>query len=167
MRDKEIAGEIASVTSGASGKEVAIRESGGGLVTVFIPNGTPIYLEGDGMVPIDLLCPGQQVRVLLNPAISEPLTAALARVQSEGHKGIVTSIDVPTRALTVDLGGGVIEKVYVEPGVTILKSRDDFQELKLIEDLRVNDYIVYFGLRGCGLDQPFHAFVIVIGDPQP
>jgi hypothetical protein len=67
----------------------------------------------------------------------------------------------------VDLGGGLTEKVFVEPGAVILKNREDFQELKGFGDLRVNDYIAYFGLSGCGSEQPFHAFVIVIGDPQP
>ncbi len=167
LRNREIEGEIASVAAVSGGKEVSLREAGGSLVPVFIPNGAPIYLEGDGPGPIDLLCPGQKVRMLLDPAISAPLTAALVRVQSEGHKGMVSSIDVPARTLTVDLGGGVTEKVYVEPGAAILKSREDFQELKVFGDLTVNDYIAYFGLLGCGSDQPFHAFVVVIGDPQP
>jgi hypothetical protein len=167
LRNREIEGEITSVAAVSGGKEVSLREAGGGLVPVFIPHGAPIYLEGDGPVPIDLLCPGQTVRVLLDPAVSAPLTAALVRVQSEGHNGMITSIDVPARTLTVDLGGGLTEKVFVEPGAVILKNREDFQELKGFGDLRVNDYIAYFGLSGCGSEQPFHAFVIVIGDPQP
>jgi hypothetical protein len=169
LQDREIAGEITSVTSvtsGTIGKQVTLLETVGGSVTVFIPNDTPIFLEGDGTVPIDLLCVGQQVRVFLNSSISVILTANLVRVQSEGHKGTVTSIDALSHTLTVDLGEGESETVYVEPGATIFESRDDFQGLIPFEGLKVNDYIAYFGLPGCGSDSVFHALVIVITDPQ-
>jgi hypothetical protein len=166
LQGQEIAGEITSVTSGTGGKQVTILKTGGGSVTVFIPNGTPIYLEGDGAVPIALLCVGQQVRVFLNSSIPTPLTADLVKIQSEEHKGTVTAIDALSHTLTVDLGGGESETVYVEPGATILVTRDDFQGLISFEDIKVNDYMAYFGLLGCDADSRFHAFVIVITDPQ-
>ncbi len=167
LQDREIAGKITSVTSGTSGKQVTILENGGGSVTVLIPNETPIYLEGDGAVPIVRLCAGQQVRVLLKLSIPTPLTADLVRIQSEEHKGTVTSINALSHTLTVDLGGGNNETVYVEPGATILVSRDDFQGLISFGDIKVNDYMAYFGLLGCGTDSRFHAFVIVITNAQP
>jgi hypothetical protein len=164
LRDRVIEGSInaVSVSDSTGGKTITIQEQGGASVQVYIPSGTAIYLEGDGAVPMDLLCLGQQVRVFLKPGISTPLTAALVKVQSERREGTVKSIDTDPRTLTVDLGGSLSETVYFEPGATILESMDGIQGLKLFQDLKVGDFIVYFGLPDCEADKPFHAFVVVI-----
>ena len=162
LRDWVIEGEINAVSDSTDGKTVTIQEQGGASVQVYIPSGTAIYLEGDGAVQMNLLCLGRQVRVFLKLGISTPLTAALVKVQSEQHEGTVKSVDADPRTLTVDLGGGLTETVYIEPGATILESMDDIQGLKLFQDIKVGDFIVYFGLPDCEADKPFHAFVVVI-----
>jgi len=164
LRDQKIAGQITSITAVAGGKQVTILQNSGETATVFIPNGTPIYLEGDGTVPMDLLCVGQYVWVYLDP--STPPTAALVKVQAEGQEGTVISIDTSNRTLTVDLGGGVTGTVYVALEATILENRDDFQSLKSFNYIQLGDYIRYFGLRDCSIDSKFHAFVLVITDKE-
>ena len=166
LRDWEITGKITSVTSVTGGKQVTILQSNEVAVTVFTPNDTPIYLGGDGTVPVDLLCVGRQVRVFLKAGSSASLEASLVKVQSEQKEGTVTSIDAYTRILTVDLGEGKSETVHVEPEATILKSVGDSQSLMSFEDIKAGtngDYITYFGLPDCS-GSPFHAYVLVIGD---
>jgi hypothetical protein len=162
LRDWVIEGNINAVSDSSGGKTVTIQEQGGASVQVDIPSDTAIYLEGDGTVPMNLLCLRRQVRVFLNPGVSTLLTAALVKVRPEQGEGTVKSIGADPRTLTVDLGGGLTETVYIESGATILESMDDIQGLKLFQDIKVGDFIVYFGLPDCGADKPFHAFVVVI-----
>jgi len=161
LRDRVIEGEVTSIINFNGGKLITIQEQGG-TVPVFLPAGTPIFLEGDGFIPVDLLCVGRQVRVFLKPGISNPLTAALVKVQSERHEGTVAAVDATNRILTFNLAGGGTEQVYVEPGATILESNNGIQGLKQFEDIKAGDYIVYFGLADCQAAEPFHAFVLVI-----
>jgi hypothetical protein len=104
---------------------------------------------------------GRQVSILLKPGT---LTADQVKVQPENHEGTVTSTDISTSTLVVDLGGGQSETVLVEPGAIILNSKGDGQSLGSFGDIKATDSIAYFGLIGCGTDATFHAFVVVIGD---
>ncbi len=159
----EIAGIITAITPHTGGQGVTIQQDGG-TVDVFIPNAAPIYLEGDGVIPVSLLCVGREVRVLVNPNIPSPLTATQVKVKSERHEGTVTVINAYTRTLTVDFGGGVTETVNVSNGATILKRIGDIQSLISFEDIKVNYYVAYFGLPGCGTDTKFYAFVVMVTD---
>jgi hypothetical protein len=101
--------------------------------------------------------------LFLKPGVSFPLTAALVKVESAKHEGVVTSIDPGSRTLTVSLAGSATETVLVEPGATILNSQGAGQTLVSFGDIKVGDSIAYFGLVDC-TDTRFHAFVVVIGD---
>jgi len=159
--EQEIVGQITSITQVTGGVQATIQQSGGSLASIFIPAGTPISLQGDGAVPLSLLCVGRQVSILLKPGT---LTADQVKVQPENHEGTVTSTDISTSTLVVDLGGGQSETVLVEPGAIILNSKGDGQSLGSFGDIKATDSIAYFGLIGCGTDATFHAFVVVIGD---
>lgn len=160
LKVQEIAGTITAISPRTGGQDVTIQQIGGTLLTVFVPDGTLIYLEGDGAIPVSLLCVGRYVRVFLNPDIPSPLTATQVKVMSAKHEGTVTALDAATRTLTVNVEG-TIETVVVSAGATILKSTSGVQSLTSFEDIKVDDYIVYFGLTGCGTDTKFYAFVIV------
>ncbi len=162
LLEEEIVGEITLIEKRTDGVLATIQQNGGS-VSVLIPNGTPIFLQGDGAVPLNLLCAGQQVRVFLKPGFKDPLIAAQVKVESVKHEGTVQSIDSGSRTLTVDLGGDLTETVYVEPGATILKSQGGDQILVSFEDIKADDSIAYFGLVGC-TDTQFPAFVVVIGE---
>jgi hypothetical protein len=161
LKVQEIAGTITAISPRTGGQDVTIQQIGGTLLTVFVPDGTLIYLEGDGAIPVSLLCVGRYVRVFLNPDIPNPLTASQVKVMSVKHEGTVKTSDTGTRTLTVDVEGS-IETVVVSNGATILKSTSGVQSLTSFEDIKVDDYIVYFGLTGCGTDTKFYAFVIVV-----
>lgn len=161
LQDVVIEGEIMSMSNDLDGKKVTIQEQGG-LVPVFIPTGAPVYLDGNGAIPMNLLCVGRQVRVFIEPGMSSPLTAALVKVQSEKQEGTVAAIDSTSRFLTVNLEGGGTGEVYAESGATILESNDGIQGLGQFDDIKVEDYLVYFGLSDCDPTKPFHAFVLVI-----
>jgi Domain of unknown function (DUF4382) len=155
--EREIVGQITSITQGTVGVQATIQESGG-PVSIFIPAGTPISLQGDGAIPVSLLCVGRQVSILLKPGT---LIADQVKVQPEKHEGTVVSTD-SNNTLVVDLGGGKSETVLVESGATILKINGGGQTWASFGDINPNDSIAYFGLLGCGTDTGFHAFVVVI-----
>lgn len=162
LKDREVVGSITSLSQEAGGQDLTIEQNGGlGPVDLFIPDGTTIYLEGDGVIPVDLLCLGQEVQVFLDYSIPSPLTAALVRVMPEKREGIVNIIDVDTRTLTVDLSG-MLTTVNVSSSATILKSTGDLQDLITFGDIKVNDNIAYFGLAACDDDTTFNAFVVIV-----
>ncbi|MCE5264416.1 MAG: DUF4382 domain-containing protein [Deltaproteobacteria bacterium] len=162
LKDEEVVGSITSISLEADGQNLTIDRNGGlGSVDLFIPNGTPIFLAGDGVIPADLLCTGQQVKVPLDPDIPSPLTAVQVEVTPEKREGTVKIIDLGTRALTVDLNG-VLTTVNVASGATLLKSTSDVQELISFEDIQVNDYVVYFGLAACDDNTTFNAFLAIV-----
>lgn len=160
LKVQEIAGTITNISLRTGGRDVTIQQIDGTLPTVFVPDGTLIYLEGDGAIPLNLLCVGRYVRVFLNPDIPSPLTATQVKVMSVKHEGTVKTSNTSTRTLTVDVEGS-IETVVVSNGATILKSTSGGQHLISFENIDVGDYVEYFGLAGCG-DTKFHAFVIVV-----
>ncbi|MGC8811932.1 MAG: DUF4382 domain-containing protein, partial [bacterium] len=159
--DRVIEGVITNARDSNGGKLVTVNENGTSIY-VLIPAGTPIYLEGDGAVPMSLICAGRQVRIFTKwPWTTPTLTAAFVKVESEKHEGIVTAIDSTNRVLTVSLTGGGMEKVKVEPGATILESNNGIQRLMAFSDIQENDYVIYFGLSDCQ-ESLFHAFVLVV-----
>ena len=128
-------------------------------VDIFLPVGVPIFLEGDGPVPIELLCEGQKVRVLLDPYERSQLTATEVQVESELLVGEVTDVDETSRMLIVGA-----EEVYVRPGATILDQRGDEDELVWLSQIEVGDKLRIFGLSDCSELDVFHAFVVLIVD---
>jgi len=164
----QVAGSIASITPSSGGQDVTIEQYGGlEPVNIFIPDGTPIYLEGDGVIPVDLFCVGREVRFFVNSNISSPLTATLVKVKAERHVGTVLTVsDASTHTLTVtvDLGGSLTktETVDVSTDAKIFKSIGGEQNPISFEDIKTDDYIWYFGLTGCGADTKFYAFVVIV-----
>jgi hypothetical protein len=157
LQAREISGQINSIVDQVGGKTVTVEQETGGDIEVFIPSGTPINIEGDGSVPMELFCEGRQVRIFLDPHTLGPLTATFVIVQAERRVGEVTSVDESDRTLTVDG-----ESVFVQPGATILDTRGTVDTLVGFGEIDVNDQLEYFGLDACPGDMGFTAFVILI-----
>jgi hypothetical protein len=157
LQAREISGQITSIVDEIGGKTVTVEQETGGDIEVFIPSGTPINIEGDGSVPMELFCEGRQVRIFLDPHALGPLTATFVIVQAERRVGEVTSVDEFDRTLTVDG-----ESVFVQLGATILDTRGPVDTLVGFEEIDVNDQLEYFGLDACPGDMGFTAFVILI-----
>lgn len=159
--DWVIQGEITQSKDSNGGKLVTINENGTSI-SVFIPQDTPIYLEGDGAVPLNLICAGRKVRIFIKWPWTSPLTAAFLKVEPEKHEGEVIAIDLTNRILTISLAGGGAENVKVQLGATILVDNNGNLVLKQFKDIKIGDYIIYFGLSDCQAENPFHAFVLVV-----
>jgi hypothetical protein len=161
LRARAVSGQITSIVDEVGGKTVTVDQNRGGEIDVFVPEGTPIYIEGDGLVPMELFCVGRQVRIFIDPETLDPLTAKSVLVQSERRVGEVISVDDLNRTLTIDG-----ESVFVQPGATILDTRGKVDTLVGFEAIEVNDHLQYFGLEACPGDMGFTAFVIVLL-PEP
>jgi hypothetical protein len=159
LQAREISGEITFIADEYDGKIVTVEQETGGEVEVFVPSGTPINIEGDGSVPMELFCEGRQVRIFLDPDTLDPLTATLVLVQAERRQGEVIIVNDFDRTLTVNG-----ESVYVQPGATILDTRGTVDTLVEFEEIKVTDNIAYFGLEACPGDTGYTAFVVLITD---
>jgi len=157
LQAREISGEITFIADEYDGKTVTVEQETGGEVEVFVPSGTPINIQGDGSVPMELFCEGRQVRIFLDPDTLDRLTATLVLVQAERRQGEVIIVDDFDRTLSVNG-----ESVYVQPGATILDTRGTVDTLVEFEEIKVTDNIAYFGLEACPGDTGFTAFVVLI-----
>jgi hypothetical protein len=158
LQAREVSGEIILIEDDLGGKTVTVEQETGAEVEVFIPKGTPINIEGDGSVPMELFCEGRQVRIFLDPDILDPLTATLVLVQAERRVGeVIGDPDEFDRTLTVGA-----ESVSVQLGATILDTRGADDSLVGFEVISDGDQLEYFGLDACPGDTGFTAFVILI-----
>jgi len=160
LRPEEISGEVVSLVPVVGGDILTLWvDESADNVDIFLPVGVPIFLEGDGPVPIELLCEGQKVRVLLDPYERSQLTATEVQVESELLVGEVTDVDETSRMLIVGVEN---VPVYVRPGATILDQRGDEDELVWLSQIEVDDELRIFGLSDCSELDVFHAFVVLI-----
>ncbi|KPK23921.1 MAG: hypothetical protein AMK69_17050 [Nitrospira bacterium SG8_3] len=157
LKAREVSGEIVSIVDEAEGKTVTVRQETGGDVDVFVPWWTPIKIEGDGYLPMDLFCEGRQVRILIDLEILDPLTATLVLVEAARREGQVVAVDDFDRSLTLASGN-----VTVQPDATILDTSGTPDGLVEFEEILPGDHLKYFGLEACPNDTGFSAFVILI-----
>jgi hypothetical protein len=157
LEAREVSGQITFIDDEVRGKIITVEQETGDEVEVLVPSGTPINIEGDGSVPMQLFCEGRQVRIFLDPDTLDPLTATLVLVHAERRVGEVISVNEFDRTLNVDG-----ETVFVQPGATILDTRGTVDTLVGFEKIDVNGQLEYFGLDACPGDMGFTAFVILI-----
>lgn len=161
----DVVGAITALTSDpAGGWNATIRDmkTGAAEVPVFIPEWTPIYLEGDGPLSGDFLCTGRQVRIALDPdAPSGSLEARSVRVEAEMGEGTVQSINYLTKTMTVNLSGGGTQTVIVRDGAKVFRLGSGSQDCVGVRDIEMGDSVVYYGVRECS-GTNFIAQVILI-----
>jgi hypothetical protein len=155
LKPEEISGKIFSVADQDEGKDLTIQQTGGNLVTVFVPIYAVIKLRGDGRVPLSLLCEGRRVTIALDP--EKVLTAQKVVVEDVVRVGTVIAIDESARTLTVDG-----QTVFVQPFATIQDQRGTEDVLVEFDEIVIEDELKYFGLPACPGETGFHAFVILI-----
>jgi hypothetical protein len=159
LKPNEVSGEIISSSPTQDGKQVTIGQQSGVGTNVFIPAGTPLYLEGDGTLSMDDLCIGRQVRILLDPSIFNPLTAKVVSVEPERREGTVSDINDSSR--TFVLGSG---QVSVPLTATILDTRGNKQQPVAFGDIDKGDKLVCFGLTACPSGSGFTGYIVLITD---
>ena len=156
---EEVSGTIVEVEPTVDGTILTISKEGENEVEILLPDGTPIYLEGDGAIESEFLCEGREVRVVLDPESQETLTAAELYCQSELKGGVVGQIDLPTLTLTID---GIT--MHVQPTATILDTRGEGDTLVSFGAIQEGDRVECFGLSPCSDDESFEAYVVVIAE---
>jgi hypothetical protein len=170
LRREEVAGTVTSFTDklDGSGRDLTIDTGSGILKTVFVPKDTPIFLEGDGQVPLGLLCTGVAVRVFLDPDAPQP-TATEVKVLADLVEGTVKAkwIDpVSGNMLRVLPDGQAVEiNVHVRNGATIIDQRGDDYTLLNFADIKINDQLKIFGLEPSVCNSSFEAFVVLVVGP--
>ena len=175
-----IVGALTSCTEVADGFDITVLPIGVAIEqTIFVPDDVGIRLEGDGVIPKDLLddlleCEPLPVRVSIAPddeveiqpitlaQEGETRTASDVRVAAEDVKGEVTEIDAEARTIVVDE-----TLVSVLSTATIIDLRDD-ESLGSLEDIEVGDVLRIFGLVACEDDEEadFYGFVLLILDDE-
>ncbi|MCX5834285.1 MAG: DUF4382 domain-containing protein, partial [Deltaproteobacteria bacterium] len=154
---KTVSGVVTNVRTATGGRTISVRQKDDTSADVFIPTGVPIYLEGDGILPIDPLCINRQVRILLEPDPVTPPTARLVYVEGERHEGIVEAADVSGRTLVI---GG--QTVIVPDGAVILSTQGSEQVPIDIGDIKTGNFVIYFGLQACPPATGFYAQFILL-----
>jgi hypothetical protein len=154
---EEITGKLMSMEPTEHGTVLVISQEDETELEVFLPDGTPIYLEGDGALSSEFLCEGREVRVVIDPEAYEVLTAANLYLQSEKFTGVVEERDVASRTLTVD---GIT--VSMQTTATILDTRGDEDTLISLNEIQVGDQVECFGITACSAEGSFVAFVVVL-----
>ena len=174
LQPEEISGQLIAIEPTGDGDDLTgkdlhltIEPDVGVTKTVFFPKYTPIYLEGDGEVLVNLLCPGRQLRVLLDPMVPD-LTAIVVQIQSDVVEGeVLNHISTQDeRTLLIQVEGETEPLlVHVQNGTTILDLRGDEDTLVDYDDINMFDQVRCYGLDACPEDSGFCAFVILIIGP--
>jgi hypothetical protein len=174
LKPQKISGKLLSWSPAPDGKYLILNVDG---ITIRVPQKTepgfpfnqfyPIYLDVDGLVPLSLLCTDgvtqRQVHVILDPYISNPLTAREVRVESEPPEGIAATVAQNNEpVLLMDSG----DRVYVLPGATILDQRPG-SSIRSPSEILPGDKVLYHGLGSCQADPDadFYAFVLQVVEP--
>ena len=160
LKPEAISGDLVSVNDAEGGKALTIQPNEGDKVDVFMPANTPIYLHGDGEVPIELLCEGRNVRVIIYPE-KPVLTAAEVQVQDERIEGQVESTNEMDHTLIIDG-----QNVFVQAGATILDLHGEEESPIGFDEIKSGDELKCFGLTACPGDLEFYAFVILVVGPE-
>jgi hypothetical protein len=165
LKSEEITGDLLRIERATGGTNLIIRDKDGNELAVFLPQETPVYLQGDGEISLRLLnellksCGSKKVRVALDPEETEP-TAQEVRVQQERLYGQVVDI---LSDRVVQLGGGQL--VRVQEGATILLNTDRADIPVVFDEIRVGDKLTLYGLEDCDppdMEVDFYAYIVLI-----
>ena len=164
---KPLSGELLSKEDAQygsiSGSNLHIRIDESTTMTVFLPARNPIGLVGDGEIPLNLLCTGKNIYVMVDPVKSDELsilTASEIKVPPDTHTGYCASIDTANRTISID---NQIVRVADHPTIVDLRGTDD--TLVDFDELGLMDKVNCFGLAACDSDDSvvdFYAFVVLI-----
>jgi cytoskeletal protein CcmA (bactofilin family) len=162
LRTKEITGEIMASTVNVSGDRLlTVKQDNSTTVDVTVPSAAPVYMEGDGRVSADLLTVGRRVRILLNAAITTPLTAKAVYIEGEKVEGTVQSVGSNT--MIVKDSNNVSYDVIAPTTATILDLRSGGCSLVLFSTIKAGYKVVFFGLS-TATPGTYEAPVILIVD---
>ena len=165
LESEEIFGDLLDIEEVAVGNNLTIKEEDGNERTVFLPPDTPIFLQGNGDISLELLdqlltnCGPKKVRVVLDPEETEP-TAEEVRVQQERLLGQVDAI-LGDRVVRLQSG----KLVRIQEGATILLNTKRADVPVDFDEIKVGDKLTLYGLAACSdLDVDFFAFIALVNE---
>jgi len=163
LKAEEIIVDLLRIERATGGANLIIMDEGGNERAVFLPEETPIYLEGDGEISLGLLnqlllnCGSKKVRIVLDPEATEP-TAEEVRVQQERLYGQVVDI---LRDRIVRLNDGKL--VRIQEGATIMLNTRGADIPVDFDAIGIGDELTLYGLADCDdLDVDFYAYIVLI-----
>jgi hypothetical protein len=164
LKSAEIIIDLLRIERADGGAKLIIGEVGNERA-VFLPQETPIYLQGDGEISLGLLnrlllnCGAKRVRVTLDPEATEP-TALEVRVQQERLYGQVDEI---RENRTVLLSDGKL--VRIQEGATILLNTRNADIPVDFDAIVSGGELTLYGLEDCDdLDVDFYAYIVFINE---
>jgi len=168
LRSRTVTGTLTRVQEDTTGAYLTVDPAAtvtGDEVLVFLPKGTPIRLEGDGDVPVNLLCVGRAVKVFLEADPSNPTipTAGEVRVIPDELVGRVTAI---SGTGWIEVTGGspaTTVTVHVRDDAVIMDQTVDPPKLVDFTKLKIGQEVTVFGLKAlpaCNMN--FEGFVAII-----
>jgi len=164
LESHRIIGDLTDIARADNGVNLTIVDDEAIEHFVYLPQETPVYLQGDGEVELRLLnqlitnCGSKRVTVELDPEIPEP-TAKQVRVQQEREYGEVVEIR-DDRVLLLDNG----KLVKIQEGARILLNTKYFDVRVYFDAIRVGDRLTLFGLSDCvgPREVQFYSFIVLI-----
>jgi len=171
LKPEEISGKLLSWYPTVDGKYLILNVDG---KTIHVPQFSepdfpfnqyyPIYLDQDGLVPLSRLCNDgvtqRQVRVTLDPYVSNPVTAKEVRVESEPPEGI-NEVVAQNNAPVLIMSNG--DRISVLPGATILDQRPGGTILS-VDEIQPGFKVFFHGLSACqgDPDADFYVFILQV-----
>ena len=174
----KIRGFLGDIKDVSGGYELTLYDSDSKVIdmdptfTIFLPEGSPVHLLGDGPVPIELLqelvkCKRREVVVHFDEDESQNLVAQKVIVINETVRGMVVSEPNPVnRTLEIEIDGGSTITVKVRQGAFFYKQREyyyggDFDAD--FGDIMKGDNLIISGLSACNdPEADFYGFAVVI-----
>ena len=161
----DVTGKILTLQDTTGGQRATIREEIQGIlmepVEVFIPDGTPVDIEGDGSLDESFLCVGRYVRIVLGSP-GQLLTAARIYLKLDQDGGVVSGINASNRTISLSTTGGTLT-VRVPADAQIYEISERSQVTEGFSDIAVGDTIAFSGLEVCPIPSAtFDARVILL-----
>jgi hypothetical protein len=153
LESEVIIGDLLGIERATGGTDLIIKDQAGNKLAVFLPQETPIYLQGDGEISLGLLnqilqnCGPKKVRIALDPEETEP-TARKVRVQQDRLYGQVAN---------------QLVKIQEDAKILLNTKRADIPVE--FDAIKVGDELTLYGLAACEeLDADFYAYIVLINE---
>jgi hypothetical protein len=175
---QEVRGFLGNIKDVSGGYELTLYDSDDKDIdldptfTIFLPEGSPVILLGDGPVPIKLLqklvtCKRREVIVRFDEDESKELVAQKVIVINETVRGMVVSEPNPVnRTLEIKVEEGSIITVKVRDGAFFYKQGESHYGGDFgvdFDDIKIGDNLIISGLSACNdPEADFYGFAVVI-----
>ena len=168
LKPPQIEGDLVTIDAATGGATLFIDTASGddieNITDVFLPDGVPVELRGDGEVSLSLLddlleCAGREVVVTLDPDASDELVADRVEMIPETTEGTVDTVLEAEQLILLDDG----RLIDIQNGAFIMDCTTDDHLPVPLDQIGKNDELTFFGFESCPEDAvDFYSFIVVI-----